>query len=187
MTLSRPRFNFGAKQKSELQNFVPEGHPKLHVPILTLCTPESNSWKLGHTDFVLYCVKKWYWQPKGTNQKGQITIDSTIIAISLSRLMWSTPVKISSRDFATVKSLTVCTPLKTSGKSFAFDKRKTKQKRNSPQSVNSFVAQYSSRCFLVPVLYLLPSLFFLFCYCFHHRYHPEIHLQHSQFYYPSQC
>ncbi len=27
LKLSRPRFNFGAKQKSELQNFVLEGHP----------------------------------------------------------------------------------------------------------------------------------------------------------------
>ncbi len=27
LKLSRPWFNFGAKQKSELQNFVLEGHP----------------------------------------------------------------------------------------------------------------------------------------------------------------
>ena len=36
---SRPRFNFGAKQKSEFQNFVMEGHPKVgyeeHIITLT--------------------------------------------------------------------------------------------------------------------------------------------------------
>ena len=35
LRLSMPRFNFGAKQKSELQNFVLEGHPivgSLHNP-----------------------------------------------------------------------------------------------------------------------------------------------------------
>ncbi len=31
LKLSRPRFNFGAKQKSELQNFVLEGHPNEQV------------------------------------------------------------------------------------------------------------------------------------------------------------
>ena len=31
LKLSRPRFNFGAKQKSELQNFVLEGHPSLRI------------------------------------------------------------------------------------------------------------------------------------------------------------
>ncbi len=31
MKLSRPRFNVGAMQKSELKNFVLEGHPKLVI------------------------------------------------------------------------------------------------------------------------------------------------------------
>ena len=31
LKLSRPRFNFGAKQKSELLNFVLEGHPNEQV------------------------------------------------------------------------------------------------------------------------------------------------------------
>ncbi len=31
LTLSRPRFNLGAKQKSELQNFVLEGHPTVSL------------------------------------------------------------------------------------------------------------------------------------------------------------
>ena len=29
--LSRPRVNFAGKQKVDLQNFVPEGHPRLHT------------------------------------------------------------------------------------------------------------------------------------------------------------
>ena len=31
LKLSRLRFNFGAKQKSELKNFVLEGHPMVHL------------------------------------------------------------------------------------------------------------------------------------------------------------
>ncbi len=31
LKLSRLRFNFGAKQKSELKNFVLEGHPTVQV------------------------------------------------------------------------------------------------------------------------------------------------------------
>ncbi len=34
LKLSRPRFNFGAKQKSELKNFVLEGHPTVGISIL---------------------------------------------------------------------------------------------------------------------------------------------------------
>ena len=36
LKFTRPRFNFGAKQKSKLQNFVLEGHPTVEVH--THCT-----------------------------------------------------------------------------------------------------------------------------------------------------
>ncbi len=36
MKLSGPRFNFGAKQKSELQNFVLEGHPKVNLVVINV-------------------------------------------------------------------------------------------------------------------------------------------------------
>ena len=34
LKLSRPRFNFGAKQKSKLQNFVLEGHPNVLTAVV---------------------------------------------------------------------------------------------------------------------------------------------------------
>ena len=37
LKLSRPRFNFGVKQKSELQNFVLEGHPSEHPLCAFFC------------------------------------------------------------------------------------------------------------------------------------------------------
>ncbi len=48
LKLSRPRFTFGAKQKSELQNFALEGHPKD-----TLISPYMQA-----GTFTCTCVKK---------------------------------------------------------------------------------------------------------------------------------
>ena len=31
MKLFRPRVNFGGKQKVDMQNFIPEGHPNVHT------------------------------------------------------------------------------------------------------------------------------------------------------------
>ena len=112
--LSRPRFNFGAKQKSELQNFVLEGHPNALllniIDHIALAKQGDNA--LGSVKRPFVCVRSPGWtiwptiliyiKKHSLSKECNVTLTEAGCGIACSRIWQSAPIS------ALIKPIGLC-------------------------------------------------------------------------------